>query len=347
MRCPHAQFVCLLLAVTAAATVVAGDLPSPADSPSLGWDRFAAHDVVLAAARVQDADRPPSQIEIGGVIYERREKSDDGDEGPENISDNSFLLEEAYNQEPGVAQHIFNWIYTWDGPASNRHREFAATYSLELPIGSQQHQFSFITLFRNVVDESGGVASEEGGVGDTFLSYRYQLWLEKWGDPVSVAPRFSVLLPSGDAGRGLGFGEVGYQFDLPLSKQFKRFDVHFNAGFTSVPGVKVDLGSGLFSSPENIWITNLGGSVFWKPQTYFHVFLETLLLFGDELDNQGLVDHTTQVILNPGFRYALCQLDDVEWVVGASVPVGVTPDAPDIGVFLYMSVEHRFAKKSK
>ncbi len=28
------------------------------------------------------------------------------------IEDNSFLIEEAYNQEPGVVQHIFNASYT-------------------------------------------------------------------------------------------------------------------------------------------------------------------------------------------------------------------------------------------
>lgn len=27
----------------------------------------------------------------------------------EKIEDNSFLVEEAYNQEPGVIQHIFTW----------------------------------------------------------------------------------------------------------------------------------------------------------------------------------------------------------------------------------------------
>ena len=30
----------------------------------------------------------------------------------EVISDNSFLIEEAYNQEPGVIQHIFNAVCT-------------------------------------------------------------------------------------------------------------------------------------------------------------------------------------------------------------------------------------------
>lgn len=33
----------------------------------------------------------------------------------EAIQDNSFLVEEAYNQQPGVVQHIFNALWTEDG----------------------------------------------------------------------------------------------------------------------------------------------------------------------------------------------------------------------------------------
>src|SRR5881396_3144585 len=32
---------------------------------------------------------------------------------PEHIRDNSFLVEEAYNQEPGVVQHIMTWDTRW------------------------------------------------------------------------------------------------------------------------------------------------------------------------------------------------------------------------------------------
>src|SRR3972149_3621681 len=63
-------------------------------------------------------------------------------EGPKNISDNSFLIEEAYNQEPGVVQHIFNWFPTWDHTGGHR-QDFAFQYVMELPLGSMRHQFSF------------------------------------------------------------------------------------------------------------------------------------------------------------------------------------------------------------
>jgi hypothetical protein len=51
----------------------------------------------------------------------------------------------------------------------------------------------------------------------------------------------------------------------------------------------------------------------------------------------------TQVFVNPGLRWAVIQ-GPVEWVLGASVPIGLTRDAPDIGIFAYMSIEFGFRK---
>jgi hypothetical protein len=36
----------------------------------------------------------------------------------------------------------------------------------------------------------------------------------------------------------------------------------------------------------------------------------------------------------------------VEWVIGVSAPIGLTSHSPDIGLFIYMSVEHAFQKKA-
>jgi hypothetical protein len=44
------------------------------------------------------------------------------------IQDNSFLIEEAYNQEPGVVQHI--------GSFRRQGRDRFFTFSQELPLGS-------------------------------------------------------------------------------------------------------------------------------------------------------------------------------------------------------------------
>ncbi|MFZ4513715.1 MAG: hypothetical protein ACOYNX_08830, partial [Geothrix sp.] len=56
-------------------------------------------------------------------------------EGP--IQDNSFLIEEAYNQEVGVVQHINTFTRYQDS------KDWVYTFTQEWPMGSQAHQLSF------------------------------------------------------------------------------------------------------------------------------------------------------------------------------------------------------------
>jgi hypothetical protein len=57
-----------------------------------------------------------------------------------HIEDNSFLIEEAYNQEPGVVQHISNW------QRSLRTSRWNFSFTQEWPVPTQQHQFSYMLL---------------------------------------------------------------------------------------------------------------------------------------------------------------------------------------------------------
>jgi hypothetical protein len=264
------------------------------------------------------------------------------DEGPKDIRDNAFLVEEAFNQEAGVAQHIFNWIELWDRTPDAKTRDFAATYTMELPLGSQRHQFSFTGQFLTAFEKSGdGSAVQQGDVGDTFLNYRYQLLADD--EFLWVAPRFTLIVPTADERFGLGPGEVGYQFNLPISRYGDRFDFHFNAGATYTPDVSPPTAMELALPGDDLSAYNLGASTFWKPETYLHFFVEGLFLSVEEFGDLG-TERTDQVLVNPGVRYAICQFDDVEWVIGASVPVGLNRDAPDIGAFAYMSIEHVFRR---
>jgi hypothetical protein len=263
-------------------------------------------------------------------------------DAPKHIADNSFLIEEAYNQEPGWVQHIFNWYPNWDH-ADGDLQEFTFQYVIELPMGSVRHQFSFTPMvFEHFIDRpDGGPGEEEGGWGDTFLNYRYQLTMDDECSAMpAISPRFSLILPTGDEDRGLGTGEVGYQFNLPISKELDHFAFHFNAGTTYSPDALA--GPGVLEPDQNGY--NLGASAIWLTTYDFNVMLEFLTLWDEELDDPGVVDNTTSVILNPGVRGALFTGDEVQWVVGASIPVGLTDDAPDYGVFVYMSIEHMFRR---
>lgn len=265
------------------------------------------------------------------------------DAGPAHIRDNAFLVEEAFNQEPGVAQHIFNWVTLFDWPQGGTTRDFAGLYTMELPVFSQKHQFSFTTQFLTSFDDpSGGPPTQQGDVGDTFLNYRYQLLADD--EFLWCAPRFTLIVPTADERFGLGTGEVGYQFNLPISRYGESFDFHFNAGATTVPDASVPIGGGSRSPTHDLDAYNLGFSTFWKPQTYLHFFVEGLFLWIEEIDELGGEDAINQVFVNPGVRFAICQFEDVEWVIGVSTPVGLTEESPDIGVFAYMSIEHVFRR---
>lgn len=261
-------------------------------------------------------------------------------EGEEvSISDNSFLIEEAYNQEPGVIQHIFNWVPSWDWQGHDN-GAFDFVFTQEWPIGSQKHQFSYTIPLRHFKEFTPGEPLDhESGIGDIMLNYRYQV-LGGEGTEFSFAPRFSLILPTGDEERGLGAGHLGYQVNLPFSKSFDRWATHFNAGATYVPNAQggVDPGLAFEGSDRNGY--NLGGSVIRFVRPNFHLMLEALMLWDEELDNQGVEDKTFEFYLCPGFRWAVFTRDDTQWVLGLGLPIGLTPDAPDISLFGYMSFEH-------
>ena len=51
----------------------------------------------------------------------------------EGVQDNSFLIEEAYNQEPGVVQHIFNLTGSRDKMRGPDDRAWTFTFTQEWP----------------------------------------------------------------------------------------------------------------------------------------------------------------------------------------------------------------------
>jgi hypothetical protein len=200
--------------------------------------------------------------------------------------------------------------------------------------------------FEHFVDDpDGGPRTEEGGWGDTFLNYRYQLSTDdESGWRPAIAPRASLILPTGDEDRGLGAGVVGYQFNLPVSKELERVAVHFNAGTTFFPDASVELAGGGDSPGQDLHGYNVGGSIIWLATYDVNFLLEFVTFWDEELDDVGNVEDVTTVLLNPGVRAALFTGAEVQWVVGMGVPIGLSEDAPDISLFLYMSVEHHFRK---
>src|SRR5438067_11930926 len=94
------------------------------------------------------------------------------------------------------------------------------------------HQFSYTIPF------SGSPGAS--GLGDVLLNYRYQLMSENARLP-AVAPRLSLIIPTGRESDRLGTGASAWQFNLPASKQFGDLYVHANVGATRLQGEWVSL----------------------------------------------------------------------------------------------------------
>src|SRR5438105_1588271 len=78
------------------------------------------------------------------------EKPEEKKRRAEGIQDNSFLVEEAYNQEPGVIQHIFTFVYQVDKQRGPDDRALVANFTQEWPLLSQTHQLSYSLLYNSV-----------------------------------------------------------------------------------------------------------------------------------------------------------------------------------------------------
>jgi hypothetical protein len=243
------------------------------------------------------------------------------------IQDNSFLIEEAYNQEPGVVQHILNVPID----STNGSHEIAPSFTQEWPVFSQAHQFSY--TIPCVFTEDGN------GVADMRLNYRLQALTEKEYVP-AFAPRLSLVLPTGDQDKGLGTGVVGYETNLPFSKIISdRWTLHFNAGMSVFPNTR----------DHHLNNYNLGASAIYAVSRDFNLMLETVAGWNEdiaegELAPEPTVDRATTVLVSPGARYAFNLPNDAQLVVGLALPIGLTCDSPDWGLFFYCSFEHPFTR---
>lgn len=247
--------------------------------------------------------------------------------------DNSFFVEEAYNQEPGVVQHIFGAVYGVDRRPGPDDQTWDLSFTQEWPLFSQTHQVSYTIPY--AFARSG--RQWDNGLGDVLLNYRYQAFF----DPdtlTALAPRVSLILPTGDEDRGFGEDTVGAQFNLPFSTTLgDEWFAHLNAGLTWLPDAASAGGRDLVHY-------HLGASLIYALTPDFHFLLEWIGQWEEGLSMAGRREHEFASLLSPGVRKAFNLANDVQIVAGLAVPVGLTSEAPDIGVFLYLSIEHFFRR---
>lgn len=240
-----------------------------------------------------------------------------GDDEPTPIQDNSFLVEEAYNQEDWVMQTIQTFA------RERGSGEWLYTLTQEYPTPGQAHQLSFTLPLQ-------GTAEGNRGVGDLLVNYRFQLFGN--GETThAFSPRVSLVVPTGKVDRGLGQGGWGAQVNLPLSAMLgKRFVSHTNLGGTWLAGADAGDDRSFFA----------GQSLIWLAHPNVNLMLEGVVSRG--FGGNGTEPHT-DVTLVPGVRFAI-NLGGLQVVPGLAYLVGVGPSSGQRGVFFYLSLEHPFKK---
>jgi hypothetical protein len=235
----------------------------------------------------------------------------------ERIEDNSFLIEEAYNQDPGVIQHISGFQYM-------RNKTWLYTFTDEWPVPGRKHQLSTtIPILHN----------GETGLGDIALNYRYQA---VFTNRFAFSPRFSLLLPSGNYKKGLGEGVPGYQLSLPFSYLLSgKVVTHYNLGVTVTPQARFADGS-----KYDLTNYNYGLSLIVLFNKHFNFMFEAVgnTIFTRTADSKTDISHT--FLINPGFRYAINFESGLQIVPGIATPIGIGSSKGTSGIFAYLSFEH-------
>jgi len=245
----------------------------------------------------------------------------------EPIQDNSFLIEEAYNQERGVVQHISNFARV------RGNGDWAYTFTQEWPLPDERHQVSY-TL---PVQDLHAYAATHEGLGDLALNYRYQA-VGNGRAGLAISPRLSLLLPTGRAADNLGTGGVGVQVSLPVSRTVgSRVVTHWNVLITRTFSARDAAGDRAATNSFGA-----GQSVVWLARPKFNVLVETLWTRTGAVIGDGHAAHSDGLVVSPGIRWAYDFRSGLQIVPGAAFTIGVGPSRGRDAIFLYLSLEHPF-----
>jgi len=247
------------------------------------------------------------------------------------IQDNSFLIEEAYNQEPGVVQHIHSFTRFWNS------QSWLYSFTQEWPVpGHARHQVSYTLSALQAKADFGS------GFGDLIFHYRYQL-VGNGEARVAIAPRISLILPSGSSRQGTGVGGTGMQSCLPASIVLnKRMVTHLNLGGTWTPH-SIDTAADRAAS----YGYNAGGSLIWLTSNRVNFLLEDIWSSAHQVSRPHGTDVLNILWMAPGVRWAYNFKSGLQIVPGVAYVAGIGPSSGDHGAWFYLSFEHPMWKEKK
>lgn len=252
---------------------------------------------------------------------------------PTRISDNSFLIEEAYNQERGVVQHIvlLENIFAYRDKFSND--DMGMTFAQEWPLGTQTFQGAY-------------AVSSDREFDDVWLDLQLRYQMPMQDNPLAMAPYVKVAIPIGES-VGNDIDGVPIGIGLPISAMLSNYwTMHVNlaAEYFRWKEIRVPVrGANLLIENESAAVSGtIGASLIHSISPTFDVMLESLLTKGlrDESRNREVEE---EAFISPGFRQAWNFTSGAQMVGGLGFPIGLKGDVPDIAGLLYLSFEHSFS----
>ncbi len=257
--------------------------------------------------------------------------------GQPAFEDNSFLLEEAINQEKGAMQYISNF-YLDKVSGGN----FLYSFTQEIPITNLRHQVSYTLLYH--VLSSPATGEKSNGLGDISLGYSYMV--SGKNDWAMVVPNFTLIIPTGKAIYGQGSGGLGAQLNLAITKRLShKIVTHYNIGYTFISQADAyssALSGKILSFEKDLQYENLGASIVWYQTRKFNWLLEYSTYFLSNIKDDGSISHSRQSIINPGFRFAIDH-NRLQIVPGFSVPTTFTDGKLNrTGIYFYLSLEGEY-----
>ena len=242
----------------------------------------------------------------------------------EPIRDNSFLVEEAYNQDAGVVQHIFT------GQFDPAFKNADGSFTQEWPAGSMLHQVSYTLPYRFY----DGI---NFSLNDMLINYRYQLLAK---DNLFISPRCSFIIPTGQSQSTENTGGTGFQLVVPFSFELcNKISMHVNIGnsFTWYDAQKKET---RLNKTEEF---SSGLSFIYYITNNLNIMLETVHI-SDFYKYDSRPDVLeTKTIINPGFRFAINFPSGLQIVPGIAAPFDLQTKSSSC--YLYLSFEHPLKKK--
>jgi hypothetical protein len=271
-----------------------------------------------------------SAVVLAAVVFASVVRAPAARADDEPIRDNSFLIEEAYNQSPRVVQHILTWTRDRSSGA------WTATFTEEWPLAGLRHQISY-TVPWGISGRGDRTRLQVGSI-----HYRYQVFGGEGGEP-AFAPELTLQFPLSSVGPG--DERWGLQSVLPLSVEPNRHcALHFNVGggWQQLETVDVLTFVPAPPQPDGLHYVTLGASAVGRVARRIDFLLEsTWQRQTTTLGGHRLSDEDT-AFLSPGVRVGFDRPSGAQIVPGIAVPIGIGPSRGDDQVFLYLSLEHAF-----